>query len=69
MGKAPPQTFDHVFEFGSDRELDDRIAEFRRTHEQEQGERIAMHARRPLGANKVRITFRIVAAPSGRRSK
>ena len=60
MGKAPPQTFDHVFEFGNDRELDDRIAEFRRAHEQEHGERLAMHARRSLGPRKARITFRVV---------
>jgi hypothetical protein len=67
--KAQPRTFDRVFEFANDRDLDERIAEFRQAHEREQHERIAMHARRSLGAHKVRITFRVVESPGGRRPK
>ncbi len=58
--KTAPQTLDHDFAFANDRELDEKIAAFRTEHEQAAGERLAMHARRSLGAGKVRITFRIV---------
>lgn len=64
--KSPPQTFDRDFAFTDDRQLDELIAAFREEHERTEGERLAMHARRPLGANKVRITFRIVEAPRKR---
>ena len=61
MGKkSEPETLNRDFVFGSDRELDEQIAAFRRDHEAAAGERLAMHARRSLGAGKVRITFRIV---------
>lgn len=58
--KAPPDTFDRDFVFADDRDLDEKIAAFREEHERLVGERLAMHARRSLGATKVRITFRIV---------
>lgn len=64
--KAQPQTFDRDFVFEDDRELDQQIATFREEHERLVGERLAMHARRPLGAKKVRITFRIVETTRGR---
>lgn len=64
--KAAPQTFDRDFAFANDRDLDDKIATFRQEHERNTGERLAMHARRPLGAAKVRITFRIVEAAKKR---
>lgn len=63
---AAPQTFDRDFVFDGDRDLDDKIASFRDEHERNTGERLAMHARRSLGATKVRITFRIVEAAKKR---
>ncbi len=65
--KAEPELVNHDFVFASDRELDEKIAAHRAAHEQSTGQRLAMHARRPLGAGKVRITFRIVEAPKGKR--
>jgi len=65
--KAEPQTLHHDFEFANDRELDEKIAAFRDQYEQEHGQRLAMHARRSLGASKARITFRLVEAPRNRR--
>ena len=59
--KAAPETTDRDFAFTTDRELDEKIAAFRTEHEASEGQRLAMHARRSLGAGKVRITFRIVA--------
>jgi hypothetical protein len=61
-----PETIDRDFAFANDRELDELIAAFRTEHESSTGERLAMHARRSLGAGKVRITFRIVDAPRKR---
>jgi hypothetical protein len=58
--KAAPETLNRDFAFANDRELDEQIAAFRREHEAAAGERLAMHARRSLGAGKVRITFRVV---------
>jgi uncharacterized small protein (DUF1192 family) len=65
--KQEPETIDRDFAFASDRELDEKIAAFRSEHETTTGQRLAMHARRSLGASKVRITFRIVEAPSRKR--
>lgn len=66
--KQQPETIDRDFAFASDRELDDMIAAFRSAHETTTGQRLAMHARRSLGAGKVRITFRIVEAPARKKS-
>lgn len=61
MGKqGQPEILNRDFAFATDRELDAQIAAFRTEHEETHGERLAMHARRSLGAGKVRITFRIV---------
>ena len=61
MPKKPEKvTLNHDFEFATDAELDAKIAAFRAAHEAEHHERLAMDARRPLGAHKVRVTFRIV---------
>jgi uncharacterized small protein (DUF1192 family) len=65
--KAEPRTLHHDFAFATDRELDERIAAFRDEHERTHGERLAMHARRSLGAGKVRITFRVVETARARR--
>jgi hypothetical protein len=65
--KAEPETLHHDFVFGSDRELDEKIAAFRGEHEQAHGQRLAMHARRPLGPGKVRVTFRVVVPARGHR--
>jgi len=65
--KAEPELLNHDFGFASDRDLDEKIAAHRAAHEASTGQRLAMHARRPLGAGKVRITFRVVEAPRGKR--
>ena len=67
--KAEPERVSSDFVFASDRELDEQIAAHRTAHEQSTGQRLAMHARRSLGAGKVRITFRIVDAPAGGKRK
>lgn len=66
-GKAEPQLVHQDFVFADDRELDRRIAEFREAHDREHGQRLAMHARRELGRGKVRVTFRVVEPPPGKR--
>lgn len=65
--KAVPETVNRDFAYASDRELDELIAAFRGEHERTQGQRLAMHARRSLGPGKVRVTFRVVEAPRGRK--
>lgn len=61
MPKKPPKTtVEHVFTFTSEADLNAQIAAFRAAHEASAGERLAMDARRPLGATKARVTFRIV---------
>ena len=65
MAKKPEKTtLNHDFGFASDADLDAQIAAFRAAHEQAHaagsGERLAMDARRSLGPNKVRVTFRVV---------
>jgi hypothetical protein len=68
VGKqAQPEMLDRDFAFASDRELDEKIAAFRSEHEKAHGQRLAMHARRSLGAGKVRVTFRVVATAGKRR--
>lgn len=67
VGKRAPETIDRDFAFAGDRELDEQIAAYRAEHERQHGQRLAMHARRSLGAGKVRVTFRIVAPAGGRR--
>ncbi|HWB77556.1 MAG TPA: hypothetical protein VG755_21470 [Nannocystaceae bacterium] len=66
--KQQPELIDRDFVFASDRELDATIAAFRSAHESTTGQRLAMHARRSLGAGKVRITFRVVEAPPRKKS-
>lgn len=67
MAKQPTEAqVHHDFEYADDRMLDALIAAFREQHEREHGERLAMHARRELGRGKVRVTFRVVAAPRRR---
>jgi hypothetical protein len=58
--KSKPVLVDHDFSFATDRELDEKIAEFREAHERTTKQRLAMHSKRSLGAGKVRITFRVV---------
>lgn len=65
--KGEPETLNRDFTFANDRELDEQIAAFRQEHEQTSRQRLAMHARRSLGAGKVRVTFRVVDAPGKRR--
>ena len=65
MAKKPEKiTLSHDFAFTSDADLNTQIATFTAAHEARHqastGERLAMDARRSLGPNKVRVTFRIV---------
>ncbi len=60
--KAEKVTRNQDFSFTSDADLDAQIAGFQAAYEAENGERLAMDARRSLGPTKVRVTFRIVAA-------
>jgi hypothetical protein len=48
------------FVFASDADLNAQIAAFQAESEKSQGQRLAMDTRRPLGAGKVRISFRVV---------
>lgn len=57
----------HDFAFDGEANLNDQIAAFAAAHKSEHGDRLAMDARRPLGAGKVRITFRVVAERGGQR--
>lgn len=58
--KSSPQTLDHDFVFASDADLNAQIAAFRSQHEADHQQILAMHARRSLGAGKVRVTFRVI---------
>lgn len=59
-------TLEHDFRFQTDAELNAQIAAFQAAHEATHDERLAMDARRSLGAGKVRISFRIVSKKRGR---
>ena len=54
------------FNFSTEADLNLKIAAFSAGHERDAGQRLAMDARRPLGAGKVRVTFRLVTE-KGRR--
>lgn len=60
-------TLDRDFAFATDGDLNAQIAAFVATHEADAGERLAMDGRRPLGAGKVRVTFRVVEARGGKK--
>ena len=61
MGKkAEKRTMHQDFAFATDAELNTHIARFAAAHEAAYHEILAMDARRPLGPNKVRVTFRIL---------
>lgn len=64
-GEKIPLTQD--FAFGSDAELNAKISAFQAVHANATGERLAMDARRPLGAGKARVTFRVVEERGGKR--
>ena len=55
-----PILIDCVFSFTSDAELNSQITDYRAEHQRAHGQTLAMHARRPLGAGKVMIAFRVV---------
>jgi hypothetical protein len=59
--KQPPQTISRDFTYSTDADLNGQIAAFSAEHQRSAGQRLAMDARRPLGAGKVRVTFRVVA--------
>ena len=64
--KAEKVTLNQDFTFTTDADLNAQIAAFAATHEATHDERLAMDARRSLGPNKVRVTFRIVPRKSVR---
>ena len=64
--KAEKVTLNHDFTFTTDADLNAQIAAFAAAHEAARDERLAMDARRSLGPNKVRVTFRIVPRKSVR---
>ena len=67
MPKKPEKvTLNHDFEYVKDADLNVQIAAFTAAHEAEHHQRLAMDARRPLGPNKVRVTFRVVPGKSSR---
>lgn len=55
-----PQLILYAFSFTSDVELNSQITDYRTEHQRVHGQVLAMHARRPLGAGKVMVTFRVV---------
>ena len=68
MSKPPdPELVSVDFVFTTDAALNDLIAAHRKAYEAEHGRAIAMHARRPLGAGKARITFRLLEKKPARR--
>lgn len=60
------QTLDHDFRFQSDADLNAQIAAFQAAHEAANHQILAMDGRRPLGAGKVRISFRVLPKKRGR---
>jgi hypothetical protein len=67
MPKKPEKvTVARDFTFASEADLDAQVAAFAAAHADEHGERLAMDAKRPLGAGRVRVTFRVVPAPRRR---
>ena len=67
--KAAKVTLQRDFTFQSDADLNTQIAAFAAAHEAAQGQRLAMDARMSLGANRVRVTFRLVDKKAARASK
>ena len=55
-----PLLVQRAFVFASDAELNALIAAFREERQRVEGQRLAMHLRRELGAGRVMITFRVV---------
>ena len=54
-----PTTLSHDFSYASDAELNQRISVFQAEHAAAHDELLAMDARRPLGAGRVRVMFRV----------
>jgi hypothetical protein len=61
MPKKPEKvTTSHDFAYASEAELAQKVDEFRRAHEAEHQQILAMDAKRSLGPGKVRVTFRVI---------
>lgn len=61
MPKKPEKvTTSHDFTYASEAELAQKVDEFRRAHEAEHQQILAMDAKRSLGPGKVRVTFRVI---------
>jgi hypothetical protein len=61
MPKKPEKvTTSHDFSYASEAELAQKVDEFRRAHEAEHQQILAMDAKRSLGPGKVRVTFRVI---------
>lgn len=65
MARDDKRTLHHDFAFATEAELNQQIRALASVHEAAQGEILAMDARRPLGAGKVRVTFRVVEKKGG----
>lgn len=66
MAKTDKIIVDQDFRFQNDADLNAQIAAFQSAHEAANHQILAMDARRPLGAGKVRISFRVVQKKRGR---
>lgn len=64
--KTDKITLSQDFVFQKDADLNTQIAAFAAAHEETHHQILAMDARRPLGPNKVRITFRVLAKKTPR---
>lgn len=67
MARKPEKvTLSHDFAYQSDAELNAQIAAFAAAHEAANSEILAMDAKRSLGPNKARVTFRVLPKKSKR---
>lgn len=68
MGKRSEvkDSHDRYFSFTTEADLDAQIDAFKQEHEAEHGQRLAVHGKRPLGAGKVQVTFRVVSTKGGK---
>lgn len=67
MAKNDKVLVHHDFVCATEAELSEQLKAFRAAHEAEQGQILAMDARRSLGPGKVRVTFRVVDKPGKKR--
>lgn len=66
MARSEKRLVHKDFAAKDDVELDALMLAFKRLHEVETGERLAIDAKRSLGPGKVRVSFRVVAGAARR---